>query len=246
MPEGNSRSTAIAIPKACHPPGLSVTVLLLTLSVLTPGFAAGPPSAAPDSTIPSPSVSVPISQPDSPLTLTGSVLYALQHSPQIELADAQRKRAAALLIPQQVGFHPAINVNAYQSFQGPTLSLPLQSGRRVVIPSQEHQASISADQILYHAGATANSARLGAMTASADAVYQDAVGTEAHDVMTAFYTVLQARAGETLARAAVPVVARNVENVRLLIVARQAVRADLLNVQATLAEAETLSFYATN
>lgn len=252
MPMGHSRSKTIAVPALCYAPLIISLTLAASLTTVSLGRAATPSSGnfAPsvsskqvnDRSLPA---AIPTMQPDSPLTLSGSVWYALQHSPQLQLAEAMRQKVSAQLIPQQPGFHPAIAANAYESFEGPTLSLPLQSGRRIVIPSQEHQASISAEQIIYHAGASANSARISAMTASADAVYQDSVGSAAHDVMSAFYTVLQARAGETLARNAVSVVARNVENVRILIVARQAVRADLLNVQTTLSEAEMEAFNAT-
>ena len=209
--------------------GLVALSVVLLISVSSSSHA--------QTSAPIPAPEAPGSPPAAPLSLDASVGYALAHNPQMRVAAAEREIALAKLIPQQPKFRPDVTASAYQSFEGPGLNLPLTVGPdEVVIPYQEHHIAFSADQILFHPGKSANGRRLAAETRIAGATYEDAAAVVAHDVMTAFYQVLQAKAGETVAKQAVTDLQASVDRVKILIQAGQAVNLDLLTAESALGQ----------
>ncbi|MCA1596242.1 MAG: TolC family protein [Chloroflexi bacterium] len=233
--------------------GALLPAILLTVSLL-PGAAKGAPQ---QSTPPVQGVSpAPGSRPDTTHGVPGAIAqppaepvdgivptamsladaldYATSHSPQVRVAAAQRRLALAKLIPQRPVIRPNITANASQVVEGPPLNLPLPSGRRDVLPWQEHRLWVQAEQVLYHSGRSANEIRLAAQTRDADAAYEDAVSAVVHDVTTAYYQVLLAQSGASIAHAAIGEVQSSVDTVRLLIQAGQSVPLDLLTAQQAL------------
>ena len=185
------------------------------------------------------------SGPNTAVSLDECIHRSLEHNQQIQLAAAQRDQSMAKLIPRQPSFRPTVEASASQSIETPTASLPLTPESQFVLPWEEHELRIRAEQTLYRPGGGANRSQIEADTSQAESQFRSAVDDLVQSVMKAYFAALQAQTGEKVALDAVDDVSQNVANVRTLIQAGQAVQLDLLQAQLALRDVQHDAFVAT-
>lgn len=138
---------------------------------------------------------------DAPLTLGGAVGLALQHSAAVERAGYEREANLAAAQRDRPHFAPAVSLEGAGLLNGPRVLFPRDlEGEATVTPRSRVRMALTAETTLFHAGGALAARRARAEVTAADLGYEQACLDVRRDVEHAYFALLQAEGGLSVAQ----------------------------------------------
>jgi outer membrane protein len=168
--------------------------------IAAPARAASP-LARPSGEIPGQPGASAAAEAGSPLTLDRALAIALQQSAAAQRARHDRDANRAAAERDAPRFAPAISLTGAGLLNEPRITFPRGAdGEATVLPRTRARLELTAETTLLHAGAAAAARRARASTSAAELDYQQALADLRRDVKKAYYSLLAADAGVTVAQ----------------------------------------------
>src|SRR5207248_1369756 len=135
------------------------------------------------------------------LTLDAALALAFRHSPAVARARAERDAGLAAASRDSPRFAPTVSLSGAELLNGPRITFPRGAdGEATVVPRTRTRLELTAETPLFHAGAASAARRAQAEAAAADLGLEQALADVRRDVKHAFFALLAADAGLTVAR----------------------------------------------
>ncbi len=185
--------------------------------------------------------------PAAPLTLDDAVAQALRSAPAAERARHERDAGRTAAQRDAPRFSPAVSLTGAGLLNGPRITFPrAEDGEATVVPRSRARLELTAETPIFHAGAAGAARRARASTTVADLGLEQALADLRRDVKRAFFGLLAADAGISIARDGLEQARTHRRLVDDLVQAGQAARIDQLQADVELEGATTAAEDATD
>lgn len=175
-----------------------------------------------------------------PLTLDAAVALAFRQSPASERARREREAGLAAAEREAPRFAPTVSLVGAGLLNGPRITFPRGTdGETTVVPHTRLRAELTAETPVYHAGAAAAARRARAAARAADLGLEQAMSGLRRDVSHAYFALLTADAGLTVAREGLEQARAHRRLVDDLVQAGRATRLDQLQGDVEVEQAAT-------
>jgi outer membrane protein len=181
-----------------------------------------------------------VALPEAPFTLDRAVDLALRQSPAVQRARYEREASLAAAQRDKPQFSPAVSLQGAGLLNGPRVTFPRDAdGEAVVTPPSRLRMELTAETPLFHAGAASAARRARSEVTAADLGYEQALADVRRDVKHAYFALLAAEAGLSVAQEGLEQARTHRRLVDDLVQAGRAARIDQLQGDVEVAQAET-------